>query len=59
MAPTLSKKKSSPALLKILEKVISNKLIYFLDKYNMVLNLSLDLGKINPQKILLPQLSKT
>jgi hypothetical protein len=56
MAPILSKKIKSSSFK---DSGKNNKLIYFLDKHNMVLNLSLDLGKINPQQILLPQLSKT
>jgi hypothetical protein len=46
-----------PALSKNLENVMANQLIYFLHKYP-ILNVSLDLEKINPQKKQLPQLWK-
>jgi hypothetical protein len=36
-----------PALSKVLEKVIANQLIAFLEKRDILINLSLDLGKMN------------
>jgi hypothetical protein len=45
-----------PGLSKILEKVITNQVICFLEKTQHLINLSLDLGKINSQNMLLPQL---
>jgi hypothetical protein len=47
------------ALSKVLEKVVANQLIAFLEKHNISINLSLDLGKINVQMMKLPQSLKT
>jgi hypothetical protein len=43
-----------PALLKILEKVVINQIIYFLDEHNILCESQFGFKKINPQKMLLP-----